>query len=347
MYLIHFVRRLIHFAGEVFLNSTTSLPLSKLTGGLPCWPETEQPSSVPINPIYGTGFLSGVVFLQNDIILDFSNYSLYGDGDFIFKGPLSISFPYAVFISCLSGVQHFSYTKPRTPLGPKYSNIELPEFKPGLSMTVNRLEQIQIIGVCMPPAVMSKLTGKSSAELMEMMDRLDYISEKKHKGPDRSKELDFAQITCSRQMLNSYLNNPNDRLYLEAKALELMALQLRQLEHLSEEKHKKKPIGYKEDKILYASEILKNKMESPPKLLELARKVGLNHNQLIQGFKDIYGECPFGYLRILRLENARKLLTNRECNVSEAAYLVGFSSPSHFSKAFKKHYGISPCTCLK
>ena len=345
---MHFIKRLIHFSGEVFLNSTPSLSSSELMGGLSGWPETAQSTSVPVNPIYGTGFLSEPVFLQNDIVLDFSDYYLYGDGELkLFWEPRSKPLPYAAFISCLSGVQHFSYTKPRMPLGPKYSNIELPEFKPGLSMTVNRLEQIQIIGVCMPPAVMSKLTGKSCAELMEMMDRLDYISEKKHKGPDRSKVLDFAQITCSRQMLNSYLNNPNDKLYLEAKALELTALQLRQLEHLSEEKPKKKPIGYNEDKIVYASEILKNKMESPPKLLELARKVGLNHNQLIQGFKDIYGECPFGYLRIIRLENARKLLTNRECNVSEAAYLVGFSSPSHFSKAFKKHYGISPCACLK
>lgn len=330
------------------MNNTTSLPLSELTGCLPSWPhQTAQPTSVPINPIHGSGFLAKPVFLQNDIVLDFSDFYLYGDGELkLFHAPLSKPLPYAVFFSCLSGIQHISYTKPRTPLGLKCSNINLPGFKPDFSLTVNSLEQIQLVAVCMPPSVMSKLTGKSSAELIKMMDRLDYISEKKNKKPDRSKELDFAQITCSRQMLNSYLNNPNDKLYLEAKALELMALQLQQLESLSEEKHEKKPIGYKEDKILYACEILKNEMESPPKLLELARKVGLNHNQLIQGFKDIYGECPFGYLRILRLENARKLLTKRECNVSEAAYLVGFSSPSHFSKVFKKYYGISPCSCL-
>ena len=44
----------------------------------------------------------------------------------------------------------------------------------------------------------------------------------------------------------------------------------------------------------------------------------------------------------LRLKRAAKLLKKASGNVSEIAYQVGFSNISHFAKAFRKRYGLSP-----
>ena len=49
------------------------------------------------------------------------------------------------------------------------------------------------------------------------------------------------------------------------------------------------------------------------------------------------------YLRNLRLERAAELLRSGRSNVTEAAMAVGYSSLSHFSKAFAEMFGVCPC----
>ncbi|MBL4644065.1 MAG: helix-turn-helix transcriptional regulator, partial [Flavobacteriaceae bacterium] len=51
---------------------------------------------------------------------------------------------------------------------------------------------------------------------------------------------------------------------------------------------------------------------------------------------------PSEYIRSIRLKRARTLLKNRNINISEVAYSVGFSNPKYFSTSFKKYFGQSP-----
>ena len=48
------------------------------------------------------------------------------------------------------------------------------------------------------------------------------------------------------------------------------------------------------------------------------------------------------WLRRARLEKAAELLASAKCNVTEAAFEVGYSSLSHFSQAFHEMYGCCP-----
>lgn len=41
-------------------------------------------------------------------------------------------------------------------------------------------------------------------------------------------------------------------------------------------------------------------------------------------------------------EKARDLIAGHECNVTEAAFNVGFSGLSHFTKTFREEFGINP-----
>jgi AraC-like DNA-binding protein len=58
------------------------------------------------------------------------------------------------------------------------------------------------------------------------------------------------------------------------------------------------------NKIKRAEEILLQQMDSPPSLLELAKKVDLNDYKLKLGFKELFGTSAFAYLREKRMEQA-------------------------------------------
>jgi AraC-like DNA-binding protein len=193
----------------------------------------------------------------------------------------------------------------------------------------------------MAPAVFERLTGRSRDELVTSLDSLDRRSGRPS-APKRLKSIDAAQKACGCQFFAHFRDNPCDTLFLEAKALELVALQLRQLDHLTGKTPKNQAVHYHEEKTAHACEILRKEMADPPKILVLARRVGLNHNHLIQGFKDMFGLSPFEYLRTIRLEKARDLIASRDFNVTEAAFSVGYSSLSHFSKAFREEFGMNP-----
>jgi len=74
----------------------------------------------------------------------------------------------------------------------------------------------------------------------------------------------------------------------------------------------------------------------------LAHSFAMSRMQLHRKIKALTDKSTSEYVRILRLETALFLLKQKELNVNEIAYQTGFSSPSHFSQVFKKHYKKRP-----
>lgn len=75
---------------------------------------------------------------------------------------------------------------------------------------------------------------------------------------------------------------------------------------------------------------------------DLADAVALSRRQLSRRLKDATGESPGVLIRRVRLRRAAKLLEAGTQSVSEVAYAVGYSSPSHFSRAFREHFDCTP-----
>ncbi|MDX5978409.1 DNA-binding response regulator [Vreelandella alkaliphila] len=98
------------------------------------------------------------------------------------------------------------------------------------------------------------------------------------------------------------------------------------------------------DNILYHSARihLLNSLSDAPGLQELARLVGTNSKRLNAAFKNTVGVTVYEYLREIRMNEARELLTNTHLSVSTIASHVGFSSSANFSTAFKERFGTSP-----
>lgn len=316
-----------------------SIDMQEITNGSSFWADG-QLRSVGVNPGYGSGCLTRVKPLQNGVSIVIQDFSLYGDGEIRLSRDRE-DLPFIGFFNCFSGIGHISYTRPRIPLGSGFSNIEFGGHRPGLDMAVERNTPVRTLTVCMDPGVFEKLTGKSGNDLLEALATLDGRAGGK-KDPVRSKRIDFAQKLCTSQAIASFTEAPQDAFLLEAKALELVALQLRQLEYLLGKTPERKRTAPDMDRISYACEILKNEMADPPGARELAGRVGLNHNQLVRGFRTALGIRPFEYLRTVRLEKAYQMIAGQECNITEAAFRVGYSSLSHFTKSFRQEFGITP-----
>jgi AraC family transcriptional regulator len=100
------------------------------------------------------------------------------------------------------------------------------------------------------------------------------------------------------------------------------------------------------EKIMKAREVLINHIGEPITIKELSRKVAINECYLKKGFKELFGTTIFDFYQGQRMEHARYLLYEKGLSVTEVSFLLGYSSISHFSTAFKKHTGIKPCELL-
>lgn len=100
------------------------------------------------------------------------------------------------------------------------------------------------------------------------------------------------------------------------------------------------------EKIMLAREILLKHIGEPITIKSLSKKVAINECYLKKGFKEVFGTTIFDFYHNQRMEHAKYLLYEKGLNVTEVSSLLGYSSISHFSTAFKKHTGLKPCELL-
>jgi AraC-like DNA-binding protein len=152
--------------------------------------------------------------------------------------------------------------------------------------------------------------------------------------------------TAVQQLVQTPYQGVMQRLYLESKVLELLALQLTQIQAANTLYSSSVSIKPTEiERVYHAKEILLSNLLHPPTVLDLAQQVGLHHMKLKKGFRQVFGTTPFGYLREHRLEQAWELLQDENLSVETAAHRVGYSHLGHFSNAFKRKFGITPGRC--
>lgn len=100
------------------------------------------------------------------------------------------------------------------------------------------------------------------------------------------------------------------------------------------------------EKVAQAKELLVQRIGDPITIKELSRKVAMNECYLKKGFKEMYGTTIFDFYQNQRMEHAKYLLYEKGMSVTDVSMMLGYSSISHFSTAFKKQTGLKPCELL-
>jgi AraC family transcriptional regulator len=91
-----------------------------------------------------------------------------------------------------------------------------------------------------------------------------------------------------------------------------------------------------------ATSVIRNSLESPPQVSELARRCGISAGHLNRLFRQVRGMSVQEYIQRARLEQVEMLLTRSELSIAAIARSVGFEDLQAFNKYVRKRLGAAP-----
>ncbi|GLK96657.1 regulatory protein PchR [Achromobacter xylosoxidans] len=158
---------------------------------------------------------------------------------------------------------------------------------------------------------------------------------------EANRRADRRLEALGQQMLACPVQGALRRMYLSGKALELAALALGALQPAQPVAPARGLTRADLERLHLARDLVAANLQDPPSLPELARRAGVNVNKLTNGFRKLFGQSVYAFVRERRMEQAHVLLAEGAYTVSEAAYACGYTD-SHFTKAFVRRYGVLP-----
>lgn len=140
---------------------------------------------------------------------------------------------------------------------------------------------------------------------------------------------------------NVYLIKPIDKLLLKLTVNNLLQISDRRRKEFDIEVGQ---IDNEIDKKFFEtlnSLIEKNILKEEFDVNDISMEMGMSLSTLYRKLKAVTDLTVNNYVKIYRLKKAKKLLESK-LNISEVAYMVGFTDRKYFSKEFKKHFGYNP-----
>ena len=88
---------------------------------------------------------------------------------------------------------------------------------------------------------------------------------------------------------------------------------------------------------------LDENFNQPLQLFDIAKRFNISSSYLVRHFKLKYGKSPINYLILLRINEAKELMTKfPDMEIKTISELIGYTDQHYFSKFFKKHIGLAP-----
>lgn len=101
------------------------------------------------------------------------------------------------------------------------------------------------------------------------------------------------------------------------------------------------------DRILTSMRFIQGHLADKLTVEQLARLAGMSTSHYAHRFSSVVRISPMRFLREVRLERARMLLMESGTRANEVATLIGFDSPAHFTREFKRRFGVPPSHYLR
>jgi AraC-like DNA-binding protein len=154
---------------------------------------------------------------------------------------------------------------------------------------------------------------------------------------------DDTEFTTGLFNLNQTVNEQSETVgpVLSAKLMNLMArITLHQSKAANE-------TSLTQRKINQAAALITERYNEQIDLEQLARDLGLSYTKFRRDFKNLIGLAPNQYLVHTRMEHAKTLINYSDLTIQQISAQTGFDSPAYFSRAFKKHFNLSPIELRK
>lgn len=100
--------------------------------------------------------------------------------------------------------------------------------------------------------------------------------------------------------------------------------------------------GSKTQQINRAIGWIRRNFREPFSINILAEEAKMSPSTLHEHFKAVTSMSPLQYQKLLRLQEARRLILSQSVDAAEAAYAVGYESPSQFNREYKRTFGTPP-----
>jgi len=163
-----------------------------------------------------------------------------------------------------------------------------------------------------------------------------------------NKKTDPITEMLALEIFNNPYNNELEKLYIEAKTLELIHREFVILQRENNIKTQNMIFTEKDkEAIYYARELLIQNMKNPPSMKKLAKMIAVNDLKLKKGFHKYFNNTPYNLLLEYRLQEGKRLLQNSYLNVNEISEKIGYKYTQSFSTAFYKRFGIRPKELMK
>ena len=96
------------------------------------------------------------------------------------------------------------------------------------------------------------------------------------------------------------------------------------------------------DRVAKAISWLRANFSQPVKIEELAELVHMSVSSFHEHFKSVTSMSPLHYQKVLRLQEARRLMLSTMMDAGTAGERVGYLSPSQFSREYSRFFGSAP-----
>ena len=100
--------------------------------------------------------------------------------------------------------------------------------------------------------------------------------------------------------------------------------------------------GLHNRKTIQVVRLMQQHIEDPLPVDDLARLISVTRRQLERLFNAHLGDTPSRFYAQVRLERARELLRETDMGILAVGVACGFASASHFSRAYRLQFGVSP-----
>ncbi len=101
-------------------------------------------------------------------------------------------------------------------------------------------------------------------------------------------------------------------------------------------------VGSKSQQIRRAIEWLQNNFTQPFSIDDLAEQVNMSPTSFHNHFRSMTALSPLQFQKQLRLQEARRLMLAERMDAANAAFQVGYESPTQFSREYNRLFGAPP-----